>query len=135
MAETKNFGATTAILQYFRQNPDVVIPYKEIEHELGLPNFTVSNSIGYLVNSRQVNIERPIRGMAIYHSGAIPVPVPAKEADLVTPFKQAVNAQYGKTPSRKIYELIGNADTHEIIRDETDQLFVAVPLLAFINER
>jgi hypothetical protein len=67
--EIKNRGASQRVLEYLRQNPDIVLPYKELQRELDLPDYTVTNSVQLLIGKRVADIERPIKGMVIYHSG------------------------------------------------------------------
>jgi hypothetical protein len=110
MAEEKNFGATQEVLQYLRKNSDVVVPYKELESALDLPDYTVANSVGYLIRTAGIsNMERPSRGMVIYHSGK-QTEKPAKA-------------------SPEMYEHIANISPKEIlIRGENAQIYVALPV-------
>jgi hypothetical protein len=57
------------VLDYLRQNQDIMIPYQEIMRALTLPASTVGNSVGYLITRGNLAIERPMKGTAILHSG------------------------------------------------------------------
>jgi hypothetical protein len=65
----RNAQATARVLDYLRQNQDIMIPYQEIMRALTLPASTVGNSVGYLITRGNLAIERPMKGTAILHSG------------------------------------------------------------------
>lgn len=104
-------GASQTILSYLRQNPNVHIPYKDIEKATGLPAFTVSNSISHLI-ARGVNVERPMKGVAMFKGGPkAPPPIPEQ------PFLTV-----------KLYEYVGISGGTIVVRDEEEELYRLEPL-------
>jgi hypothetical protein len=185
------------VLEYLRQNPDIVLPYKEIQRELDLPDYTVTNSVQMLIAKRVADIERPIKGMVIYHSGqgkTVQLSEAAKaalarqngprydapsretqlkrlakelaengvvETDAVSAYPEPIgnydapnpptmaqlraNAEYGKVAMpatvqavidsgiAPLFEYVGKMEAYSVIRDKTDELFVAVPLMEYLR--
>lgn len=99
--ETRVPRASQRVLEYLRENPNIQIPYPEIARHLGVGNeYSVSNAIGYLIE-KGVNIERPMRGMVIYH--------PTETG----PVK----------PESKLYEYVGTSHGIVIVRGEDNELY------------
>ncbi len=112
MSKVKYGGASNAVLDYLRQNPNVVIPHVEIMRALKYPDYTVSNGITHLI-SKGFPVTRPARGQVLYR----PVPEPAAPE---------------KTTSQ-LYEYVGNTAGKVLVRDENKELYVLVPLNIFIQ--
>jgi|ERR1700678_726690 len=144
-------GASGALLEYLRRNADVVIPYKEIMTALDMPAYTVSNAVNHLINRRITPLERPMKGMVIYHSGKVDYDL-AKTMDAERPvikptFDAAENtlgqiekelagsgiAQYPQTVVAQYFDYVGKMEAYSIIRDNSDDLYVAIPLMAFLK--
>jgi len=146
----RNAGATARVLDYLRRNSDVVIPYQEIMRELDLPDYTISNSVGYLIARNDLAMERPMKGTVILHSAPTPPliigePTQKKivETDVVSAFPEQLldkvkgfNSEYGMhVDYSPDYEYVGKMGERDIIRDTGDQLFVAIPLLEWVVQR
>lgn len=169
-------GASARVLEFLRTNADVVLPYGEIQRSLEIPAYTVSNSIQLLIGKNIANIERPIKGMVIYHSGKAgaevkmsdeakaalaqqtvkPLAEPAEsqirerelariandltekgiaEMDAVSPYPAKVlnNSDYGRTAP--LFDYVGKMEAYAVIRDQAEDLYVAMPLLAFLDRQ
>lgn len=113
-------GASQKVLQYLRAHPDVMIPYREIESSLGFPAYTVANSIVHLI-SKGANIDKPMRGTVLFRS--------AKQVEMPS----APAPQIPSWPNHELFEYVGMMESRSIIRGENDQLFVAIPLQAFLD--
>lgn len=111
---TRHFGATQQVLAYLRAHPDVTIPYTEVSHETGVRLATLSNSIGYLIE-KGVSVERPMRGMVIFHS--------TRQAK-ATP----------KPHTSDVYEHVGSSDGFIIVRGEDNEMYVLTPLRLYLKD-
>jgi hypothetical protein len=113
MAETRNVkhsGSSNKVLAYLRANPDVIIPYVEIERALTFPNYTVSNAVGRLIEIGHP-IEKPQRGQCIYRS------------------KRETGTTRIADPTVPLYEYIGSSLGRIVVRDENKELFVLMPII------
>jgi DNA-binding Lrp family transcriptional regulator len=145
-------GTTRAVLDYLRVHPDQVIPYEEIARYLGLTSRPhIVNAVGHLVRRGVADIERPIKGTVIYHSGKVDydlgktlaqdVPIEPETVIEITPRDiEDENKRYGWEASAApiveampIYEYVGKMERFNVIRGVDDQLYVAIPLMEFLN--
>ena len=103
------------ILSYLRENANVEIPYKDIQRDLGLPAYTISNGIGYLV-AKGVPVTRPMRGVCIFRPNSNN--------------RQTTQPPAADKPkaSRDVYEYVGSSQGHLIVRGENDDLYILKPL-------
>lgn len=132
---TVHRGTLAALIQYVKENANVVLPLPELESAVGLPRS--SSSMGSAINRLMQLDSRFVRvggGMYMYKSGPIP------ESMLVTPeirptLPDTLTDQKGREwvqktpkPSPEVYEFVGNMGQFAIIRDEGSSLYVAIPL-------
>lgn len=105
-------NASQRILGYLRENANVEIPYTEIQKELGLPSYTVSNAVSHLI-SKGIPVSRPLNAVVIFRP--------------TSNNRQTTQPPQPK-PSRQVYEFVGNSSKITIVRGEDDELYVLKPL-------
>ena len=99
------------MLEYLRQNPDITIPYPELERVLNVPGATVSNAVNTLIRAG-MEIDRPMRGVVIYHS----------------------DKQPPKTRTSDVFEYVGSSKGFPIVRGEDHEMYVLFPLHEYLKE-
>ena len=145
----RNVNTSSRVLEYLRAHSDVVIPYEEIARELGLKSRPhVVNAVGHLRNRGIAPIERPMRGTVIYHSGKVDYDLSENEEIMrLTPREgtqleaaldsrppEPIPPYINPAPVPKYFDYVGKMESYSIIRDNSDELYVAMPLKAFLLE-
>lgn len=142
----RNTNTTTRVMDYLRRNPDIVIPYQEIARELNLRTTPeIGNAVSYLVKRGIADIDRPIKGMVIYHSGNVTEKQRQNIADALaekgeaewplpeSPAETQARIQDAMAYVSPQFDYVGKMQAYSIIRDSADDLYVAMPLMAFLQ--
>ena len=134
------------VYKYFKERPDTVISLAEVEKDLGLNPGSASPALSRMSNSITYRISKgPHRGSYIYHSGprqtveAVQAVMPVVETNAVSAYPSAIKSdtEWHNPISRsspRIYERVGSLnDVSDILRDEQERMYVAMPLDTYIN--
>lgn len=114
----KHTGASQRVLGYLKQNANVEVTYQEIQKALGLPDYTVSNSVQHLIH-KGIPIKKPMYGVALFspHSNNRQTTQPPQEKEK-------------EKPCGDLYEKVGVSRGKVIVRGQDDELYVLNPLYA-----
>lgn len=111
----RQFGKSEKILAFLKTHANVLISLAEISEATGLSRSDASSGLSHLRERAMLNIEAPMRGQYIYHSGPkAPIAPKTKVGD-------------------QLYEFVGATLGVTIIRDEQNELYVPVPLSEYLR--
>lgn len=103
------------VLAFLKQHANTMVSLNEISDATGLERDVAASTMSHLRTRALLNIETPMRGQYIYHSGPkAPIQAKAKVGD-------------------QLYEFVGTTLGVTIIRDEQNELYVPVPLNQYLQ--
>lgn len=115
--DRRNGAVSQRVLDYLAKNPNIVISQTAIQRDLNLPDYSVSNAIGYLI-AKGLPIKRQMRGTALYSTAP-----KAEQSNGTRPVPPVM-----VNPPTKLYEYLGVSNGRIIVRDEEEELYVLSPL-------
>jgi hypothetical protein len=143
MAESKlspGESVMGSVYRYLRDNKDVMIHLSDLRADMPHLNTTsIDSAINRIVRIPSYGVERgEIKGTYIYHSGKAKATESVSEKPvLIDAAKRLVAANPLIAPKRlspQVYERVGRLnDLADILRDEQERLYVAMPLDTYIN--
>lgn len=103
-------GASERVMRFLSERANTEVTYTEMQQALGLPRFTVTNSINHLI-AKGVPITKPTAGLALFRPNSH-------------------NRQTDQAPKLKmnLYEFVGKSGGRTIVRGEDDELYILSPL-------
>lgn len=115
-------GASERVMRFLSERANTEVTYTEIQHALGYPRFTVTNSINHLI-SKTVPLHKPSAGIVIFRPNSH-----NRQTD--QPKENLGSAAYYAALKRdvKLYEFVGKSGGRTIVRGEDDELYILSPL-------
>jgi hypothetical protein len=129
------------VYKYFKERPDTIISLAEVEKDLELHPGSASPALSRMSTSVTYRISKgPHRGSYIYHSGprqTVEAVEAVKPINATSAAKALVSVNpliAPRRPTAQVYERVGKLnELADILRDEQDRLYVAMPLDTYIN--